>query len=202
MKCETVFAYLTNKKCNWKGKQFLKFNCDCNSIVTFIDLYVTYSLNMHAYIIIQLSLILLGWVWDLINTFFEVFNIVIGFLLLFSFLIGFLSFFFIIFTAFDNNNHLMPLVVSHRKVSSILCFFLSPLFTTFMDRKVHEMAHVSLRHVKNCDCGFDRFKCLTDYRLELWLVKISISLSLSFYLSLSRIAVNEFIFDSFATCGY
>lgn len=61
------------------------------------------------------------------------------------------------------------------------------LFTTFMARKAHEMAHVS--RGGRTECGLERFKCLTDYRLELWLVKDSVYLSC--------IAVNEFIFDSF-----
>lgn len=56
-----------------------------------------------------------------------------------------------------------------------------------MARKAHEMAHVS--RGGRTECGLERFKCLTDYRLELWLVKDSVYLSC--------IAVNEFIFDSF-----
>lgn len=60
------------------------------------------------------------------------------------------------------------------------------LFTTFMARKAHEMAHVS--RGGRTECCLERFKCLTDYRLELWLVKDSVYLSC--------IAVNEFIFDS------
>lgn len=122
------FAYFTNKKCNWKGKQFLKFNCDCNSIVTFIDSCIYTHVLRTPRTCMHILLFNCRWLyWGLLSTLLN-FNIAIGFLFYFCFSDWFSLFLLLYFhTAFDNNNHLQPLVVSHRKVSSIMLIFYLPL---------------------------------------------------------------------------
>lgn len=169
------FAYFTNKKCNWKGKQFLKFNCDCNSIVTFIDsciyTHVLRTPPLHA--CMHILLFNRRWFYYGVLSTLLNFNIAIEFLFYFLFSDWFSLFLLLYFhTAFDNNNHLQPLVVSHRKVSSIMFIFYLPLLWP-----------VKLTKWLTCHEGQrqwgrgERFKCLTDYRLELWLIKDSVYLS-------------------------
>lgn len=97
-KTDRQFAYFTNKKCNWKGKPFLKFNCDCNSIVTFIDSCIYTHVLRTPRTCMHILLFNCRWLyWGLLSTLLN-FNIAIGFLFYFRFLIGFLYFFFFIFT--------------------------------------------------------------------------------------------------------